>query len=462
MTEVLTVRAEDDVWESIAAAASGVLGVERSASGGVHVRAHDPALGAEEYVLRRLDDVTEVRAGSAAGAFRALTSLSRGAEVLGECRHAPACTWRGFMLDVARWFVPVDELLTLIDQLAQRRLNVLHLHLTDDQGWRIPIPEWPRLTEVGAWRSGTSTRPAPVEGHPDARVNDDWGHGHRHDGVRHGGSYTRAELEHIVAYAAERFITVVPEVDLPGHVQAAVAAYPHLGAGAPRMPVATRFGLGPTLLAPTPEVETFIADTLEEVCDIFPSRFVHIGGDEPQLETWRRDPVTVDRARALGLPGTDALRRWFVGRAVSVLRARGRTALYWYDGEVLSDEAIAVSWLADDGGMAAAARGANVIAADHTRTYLNYFAWEGDPNPYACGIVLDEATAAAFRPVPETSVGVTERFLGGQAQLWTEYAPHRTARESLMFPRLDLIADALWNGADGCTAADPCGGSKGR
>jgi len=460
--EVLTVRAEKSLWESIAVAASGVLGAERSSTGGVHVRPFDPAMGEEDYVLRRVEDVTEVHAGSAAGAFRALTSLSRDPEVPGERRGAPAYPWRGFMLDVARWFVPVDELLVLIDQLAELRLNVLHLHLTDDQGWRIPIPGWPLLVEVGAWRAGTTTRPAPVEGQPDARVTDDWGHGHRHDGVRHGGHYTRAELEHLVSYAAERFITVVPEVDLPGHVQAAVAAYPHLGAGTPHMPVATRFGPGPTLLAPTPEVEAFIADALEEVCDIFPSAFVHIGGDEPQLGTWRRDPDTVDRARALGLPSTDALRRWFVERAVSVLRARGRTALYWYDGEVLSDEAIAVSWLADDGGMAAAERGAGVIAADHTRTYLNYFAREDDPNPYACGIVLDEATAAAFRPAPEKGAAVTARFLGGQAQLWTEYAPHRAARESLMFPRLEFIAEALWNGAEGRTAADPCGGSKGR
>lgn len=455
MTAVLTVRAEKDVWDGIAVAASGVLGAERSPQGRVHVRAYDSTFSAEEYELSRSDGRIEVRAGSAAGAFRALTSLRRGDDFAARDRNAPAHAWRGFMLDVARWFVPVDELLTLIDQLAERRLNVLHLHLTDDQGWRLPVPGWPRLTEVGAWRAGTTTRPAPIEGQPDSRVDDAWDFGHRHDSVPHGGYYTRAELQHVVAYAADRFISVVPEVDLPGHAQAAIAAYPHLGVGAPEVPVATRFGLGPTLLAPTPEVQTFIEEVLHEVCDIFPGAHVHIGGDEPRLETWRQDPVSVVRARTLGLPDTDALRGWFVDYSVGVLRTRGRTALYWYDGAVLSEEAIAVSWLADDGGAAAAARGAGVITADHTRTYLNYFASAGDTNPHACGIVLDAATAAGFDPVPARGTAVTSRFLGGQAQLWTEYAPDKAARESLMFPRLDLIAEALWNGAGGCTAADP-------
>ncbi|MGF2949323.1 beta-N-acetylhexosaminidase [Microbacterium alcoholitolerans] len=448
MTGAFTVCADDEIWDGIAAAASGVLGVRRAAAGAVRILPHDPSLEAEQYALRPVDGVIEVRAGSAAGAFRALSRVRGGGRVFDECGDAPAYSWRGFMLDVARWFVPVDELLVLIDQLAERRLNVLHLHLTDDQGWRIPVPGWPRLTEVGAWREGTTTRPAPVEGRPDPRSDDDWGHGHRHDGVPHGGHYTRAELERVVAYAAERFIAVVPEVDIPGHVQSVIAAYPELGAGAPDLPVATRFGLGPSLLAPTPEVERFIADVLHEVCDIFPGAHVHVGGDEPHLETWRRDPVSVARAADLGLPGTDALRGWFVELAAGFLRERGRTALYWYDGEVLSEDATAVSWLAEDGGLAAAARGAQVITADHTRTYLNYLSSEADPNPYACGIVLDEATAAGFRPAPDGAAAhVAARFLGGQAQLWTEYAPHRESRESLMFPRLDLIAEALWNGA---------------
>ncbi|MFD5226568.1 beta-N-acetylhexosaminidase [Microbacterium sp. NPDC058342] len=447
MTTDLTIVAGDEIWDALGAAASGVLGARRDSDGTVCVLGPDIALGPEEYVLRKEDGVTVVRAGSAAGAFRALTRIRRGDHPADVYRDAPAHPWRGLMLDVARWFVPVEELIVLIDQLAARRLNVLHLHLTDDQGWRIPIPGWSRLTEIGAWRDGTTTRGAPIEGAPDPRADDDWGHGHRHDGVRHGGHYTRADLERVVAYAAERFVTVVPEIDLPGHMQAAIAAYPQLGVGAPDLPVATRFGLGPNLLAPTTEVERFIGDVLDEVCDIFPGTHVHVGGDEPRLETWRQDPVSIARAAELGLPDTDALRRWFVDIAASRLRGRGRTALYWYDGEVLSEEAIAVSWLADDGGVAAARRGAQVITADHTRTYLNYFARDDDTNPFACGIVLDEARAARFRAVPEmTDDELAGAFLGGQAQLWTEYAPHREARESLLFPRLDLIAEALWNG----------------
>lgn len=449
MTGELTVAADDETWAAVAAAATSVLGVRRVEEGAA-VRILPPRswLATEEHILRDDDGVIVVQAGSAAGAFRALTRIRREGRIDRTLRDAPAFAWRGFMLDVARWFVPLDEVLALIDQLAERRLNVLHLHLTDDQGWRIPVPGWPRLTEIGAWRDGTTTRPAPVEGTPDPREGDDWGHRHAHDGVPHGGYYERAELEQVVAYAAERFITVVPEIDLPGHTQAAIAAYPELGAGSPDLPVATRFGLGPALLAPTPQVGRFIADVLSEVCDIFPGEYVHIGGDEPHLATWRRDPVSVARAAELGLSGTDALRGWFVDAAAAFLRGRARTPLYWYDGEVLSEDAIAVSWLADDGGLAAAQRGARVITADHRQTYLNYFAQDDDPNPYACGIVLDEATAAGFRVAPEASEDVAARFLGGQAQLWTEYAPHRDARESLIFPRLDLIADALWNGAD--------------
>lgn len=440
-------QAEDAIWEHIAAASAGVLGARRTPDGVVRVLPFDPALEPEEYRLHRVGAIIELVSGSPSGAFRALTRIAGGHLDVGDAHDAPAYRWRGLMIDVARWFVPVDELLLLIDQIAARRLNVLHLHLTDDQGWRLPVPGWPRLTEIGAWREGTTPRPAPIEGMPDPRVNDEWGHGHRHDETPHGGFYTREQLEHVVAYAAERFVTVVPEVDLPGHMQAAIAAYPNLGAGTPDLPVATRFGLGPSLLAPTPEVEGFISDVLGEVCDIFPSLYVHIGGDEPRLETWRNDPVSAQRAKALGLGGTDSLRGWFVDISVSILAEKGRTALYWYDGEVLSAQAVAVSWLADDGGRRAAQAGAQVITADHTRTYLNYLAREDDPNPYACGIVLDEETAAGFRVAPEGCADVDARFLGGQAQLWTEYAPHREARESLMFPRLDLIAEALWNGS---------------
>lgn len=453
MTNALTVAAADDVWSAVGAAATGVLGVQRvTTSPAVRVLPADHRMAPEEHVIHVDADAAVIQAGSAAGVFRALTRIRREGRVR-PVHDAPAHAWRGFMLDVARWFVPVDELLVLIDQLAERRLNVLHLHLTDDQGWRIPIPRWPRLTDVGAWRDGTSARPIPVEGAPDPRLHDDWGHGHVHDGRPHGGHYTRAELERVVSYAADRFISVVPEIDLPGHTQAAIAAYPQLGAGAPDLPVATRFGLGPALLAPTQEVVDFLSDVFDEVCDIFPGSHVHVGGDEPRLATWRDDPVSRARARALGLPGTDALRRWFVQTAVELLRSRDRTALYWYDGELLSDEAIAVSWLADDGGLDAAVQGARVVAADHTRTYLNYFSRAGDPNPHACGIVLDEAAAAGFRVTPKRATGaVAARFLGGQAHLWTEYAPHRCARESLIFPRLDLIAAALWDGPGGSRA----------
>ncbi|MEU4362606.1 family 20 glycosylhydrolase, partial [Promicromonospora sp. NPDC023987] len=294
-----------------------------------------------------------------------------------------------------------------------------------------------------ASRSGGGRGAAPPAAAPGAP--DDWGHGHVHDGSPHGGFYTRTEVRRIVAHAAERHITVVPEIELPGHAQAAIAAYPWLGAGRPDLPVATRWGISPHLLAPSEEVLAFLGDVFGEVADQFPAPYVHVGGDECPPDAWAVHSRA--RMRVLGASKPDDLRGWFIDQVAERLDGLGRTPLYWYDGAPRSRDAIAVAWQGGDGGLSAAHAGATVIRAPHTQTYLDYR--PSADSRRGTGLVLDLDTAHRFQVVPPGADStVADRFLGGQAQLWTEYAPDRETRDALLLPRLPAVADALWRGQD--------------
>ncbi|MFK4853033.1 family 20 glycosylhydrolase [Microbacterium sp. ZW T6_19] len=414
----------------------------------------DESLAAEARAAGRVGDeafrVTvaasgiEVRGASAAGVFRGATVLRQlrvpGAVEsrvpAGTWAGAPAYAWRGVMLDVARHFHPADDLRRLVDLLADHQLNVLHLHLTDDQGWRFEVPGYPRLTEVGSRRSATQLGHGPL-----STVE---------PGV-HEGFYTAAELRELVAYARARFVTIVPEVELPGHVQAALAAYPELGnvdvGEAPEGPW-ERFGVNPRTLAPTEASLAFGCAAIDALVEIFDSPWIGIGGDEVPVTEWALSAAAGERMRALGLATARDVQPWFTRKFVERVRSHGRTALAWdevLEGDV-PDGVEILAWRGPVAMREALRRGIPVIACPDLEAYLDYPQSDSEEEPIRVGPPLTIERAYSLRVEPGA--------LGGQANVWTEHLPTRDRVDFAMFPRLAAIAERLWDGGDPGDVAD--------
>ncbi|MGF6823045.1 hexosaminidase [Microbacterium sp. ZKA21] len=381
----------------------------------------------------------EVHAAEPVGAFRGVMALRQllppeaisGTRLpAGQWRGAPAFGWRGAMLDVARHFRPAADIRRLIDVLAAHQLNILHLHLTDDQGWRFEVPGFPRLTSVGARRAATQRGHGPL-----ATVE---------QGV-HEGHYTTAELRDLVRYAAERFITLVPEVELPGHVQAALAAYPDLGntdASEPADGPWERFGVNDRTLAPTEEALAFGRAAIDALCDVFDSPWIGIGGDEVPVSEWERSPAAAARMRELGLVSPQEIQPWFTAHLAAHVRSRGRTTLAWdevLEGDVPGGVEI-LAWRAPVALREALDRGIPVIACPDLEVYLDYRQSESADEPVPVGPPLTIEHAYTLR--------IDERALGGQANIWTEHLPSRDRVDYAMFPRLSAIAERLWSGGE--------------
>ncbi|MEE1928106.1 beta-N-acetylhexosaminidase [Streptomyces sp. TRM 70351] len=360
---------------------------------------------------------------------------------------APRFSWRGFMLDVSRHFTPKEGVLRYLDLLAAHKLNVFHFHLTDDQGWRVEIERYPRLTQVGGCRSRTRV------GH---RASDLW------DERAHGGRYTQDDIREIVAYAAERHITVVPEIDIPGHSQAAIAAYPELGntdtvdTGA--LEVWTDWGVSPNVLAPSDTVLRFYENVLEEVLGLFPSKFVHIGGDECVKDQWRASAAAQARMRELGLPDEEALQSWFIRHFDRWLTARGRRLIGWDEileggtggATGLSAGAAVSSWRGYAGGISAARAGHDVVMCPEQQVYLDFRQDGGADEPVPIGYVRTLADVHAFEPVPPELAGTPQErhVIGAQANMWTEVAESQQRLDYQVFPRLAAFAETVWSGPD--------------
>ncbi|MEV5435826.1 beta-N-acetylhexosaminidase [Streptomyces sp. NPDC052682] len=402
----------------------------------------------------------EITGGSAAGVFWGAQTLRqllgpdafRKAPVRPGTRYgvahqviedAPRFRWRGFLLDVARHFTPKDGVLRCLDLLAAHKLNVLHLHLTDDQGWRIEIERYPRLTQVASWRARTRI------GHGASPL---W------DARPHGGYYTQDDIREIVAYAAERHISVVPEIDVPGHSQAAIAAYPELGntdvIDTTALSVWDTWGINPNVLAPTDTTLRFYEGVLEEVLGLFPadaaafSAFVHIGGDECPKEQWRRSAVAQARIAELGLGGEDELQAWFIGHFDRWLAARGRRLIGW--DEILegglADGAAVSSWRGYAGGVAAARAGHDVVMCPEQQVYLDHRQAPGDDEPVPIGYVRTLEDVYRFEPVPpELTPEEARHVLGTQANMWTEVTEDHARVDYQTFPRLAAFAEVAWS-----------------
>ncbi len=411
------------------------------------------ALGAEGYRLDVTPGRVTIRAPQAAGAFYAIQTLRqllpvaifRQARVPAGVWTIPAVSiedfprfrWRGMHLDVARHFMPKEFVKKLVDLVTLHKLNRLHLHLTDDQGWRIEIRQYPRLTALGAWRRQT------IIGRPDPDSTK-W----RFDGQPHGGFYTQEDIAEIVGYAQARFVTVVPEIEMPGHSQAAIAAYPELGNKPDTLPVWTAWGVDENILNPGDATIRFEQNVLTEVMALFPGRWIHVGGDEAPKTQWKASPLAQARIRELSLKNEDELQSYFTRRMDEFLTAHGRSLVGW--DEILegglAPNAVVMSWRGIDGGIAAARASHDVVMAPGSHTYFDHYqSADTTTEPLAIGGFLPLDTVYAYEPVPAALTPEEARHvLGAQGQLWTEYIPDPKRAEYMAFPRACALAEVLW------------------
>jgi hexosaminidase len=414
------------------------------------------ALGAEGYRLTVTPRRVEVRAFAPAGIFYGLqsfrqllpASVFRKAAAPAESWRAPCLeiedrprfSWRGSHLDVGRHFMPKEALLKHIELMALHKLNVFHWHLTEDQGWRIEIKKYPKLTEVGAYRRDSPVGPAPRD--------KDGKRAWVYQGKAHGGFYTQDDVREVVRFAADRFVTVVPEIEMPGHARAAIAAYPELGNTGKTVEVATTWGVFNEVFNTEDRTLAFLQDVLTEVLALFPSKFIHLGGDECVKTEWKASPGAQARIKALGLADENQLQSWFVHQMDTWLTARGRRLVGW--DEILegglAPGATVMSWRGEAGGIQAARAGHDVVMTPEQPTYFDHAQSKDAKEPASIGGHNPIESVYAYEPVPaQLTPQEAEHVLGAQAQLWTEYMGSPRHVEYMAWPRLCAMAEVLWS-----------------
>jgi hexosaminidase len=355
-----------------------------------------------------------------------------------EIEDKPRFVWRGAMMDSARHFMPKEAVLKFIDVMAIHKMNSFHWHLTEDQGWRIEIKKYPRLTEVGAWRDET------LIGRQLAQKRQNW----KFDGIRTGGFYTQDDVREVVAYAAERHINVMPEIEMPGHAQAALSAYPHLGTTGKELPVMNFWGVSKNIFSVEETTFNFLFDVLEEVLEIFPSKFIHIGGDEVPKAHWEADPLAQQIIKDEGLKDEHELQSWFIKRVDDWLTQRGRRLVGW--DEILegglAKGATVMSWRGAAGGIEAARLGHDVVMAPNSHTYFDQYQSRNKASePIAVGGLTDLSEAYSYDPVdPAFTPEQRKHVLGSQCQLWTEYIKTPAKLEYMAYPRMSAFSEVLW------------------
>jgi hexosaminidase len=386
------------------------------------------------YTLSIAEGGISVSASTTAGLFYGLVTLGQMLSAADfqcdalmipclEIRDYPRFGWRGMHLDVSRHFFPVCFIKKYIDLLARHKMNVFHWHLTDDQGWRIEIKSYPRLTEVGAWRKEA-------------------------DGQVHGGFYTYKDIGEVVEYARRRFVTIVPEIELPGHATAALAAYPEYSCKGGPFEVATTWGVFDDVYCPGKEATfEFLNNVLGEVAELFPGPFIHIGGDECPKARWNSHELCQGRMRTNGLANADALQAYFVSRVAQRLRSLGKRLVGW--DEILDggapEGAIIMAWRNAEKGTEAAQEGHDVVMTPMTHCYFDHY--QGRENePKAIGGFTPLENVYSFEPVPaDMHSEVTRHVLGAQGNVWTEYMPDTNHVEYMVFPRLCALSEVLWS-----------------
>lgn len=415
----------------------------------------EPVMAPEAYSLEVSPRRIEIKAAQTAGFFYATQTLRQllppeieSSQILEnmdwlvpsiKITDSPAFAWRGFMLDVSRHFFPKEDIFRLIDNLAFHKINTLHLHLADDQGWRIEIKKYPKLTDVGAWR--VDREDLPWNSRPKQEAGEK---------ASYGGFYTQEDIKEMVAYAQSRFITIVPEIEMPAHVTAALAAYPQYScSGGP-------FTVLPGGVWPITDIYCsgndstflFLEDILTEVMDLFPSKYIHIGGDEATKTEWEKCPKCRMRMKTEGLKDAGELQSYFVKRIEKFIHSKGKILLGW--DEILEgglpEEATVMSWRGVQGGIEAANLGHDVVMSPNSFWYFDYYQGPSDQEPLAIGGYLPLSKVYSFNPVPEElNPEAAKHILGGQANLWTEYIPNMKHAEYMIFPRIAALSEVLWS-----------------
>lgn len=441
-----------DLEELVGIRPSVAAGTSDDAKGNVYFTLGLQDGGKEAYTINVSSDGILVRAVAPEGIYRATRTLlkSVGTEKTSsvefpsaEVSDWPRFGYRGLMLDVSRHFSDVEMVKRTIDMLALHQLNIFHWHLTDDQGWRIEIKSHPELTEVGAWRDDTVV--GRYLGGTDYPT----------DGKRHGGFYTQEQIREIVAYAKERYIEIIPEIDLPGHTSAVLAAYPQLGCEDKEYKVANRWGvIRDVLCAGNPASLDLFKDIMDEVCDLFPGKYIHLGGDECVKDRWKACPKCQKKIRELGLKDgsryskEDYLQSWFMGEVASFVQSKGKRVIGW--DEILEgvpmDDSVIMSWRGTEGGITAARMGHDVVMTPTSDMYFDQsqtLASQLEEIPV--GGFINVMKVYSYEPLPASLTPEQQKhILGCQANVWCEYMPEERIRQYQILPRLAALSEVQW------------------
>lgn len=441
-----------DLEELVGIRPSVAAGTSEDAKGNVYFTLGLQDGRKEAYSINVSSDGILVRAVAPEGIYRATRTLlkSVGTEKTSsvefpsaEVSDWPRFGYRGLMLDVSRHFSDVEMVKRTIDMLALHQLNIFHWHLTDDQGWRIEIKSHPELTEVGAWRDDTVV--GRYLGGTDYPT----------DGKRHGGFYTQEQIREIVAYAKERYIEIIPEIDLPGHTSAVLAAYPQLGCEDKEYKVANRWGvIRDVLCAGNPASLDLFKDIMDEVCELFPGKYIHLGGDECVKDRWKACPKCQKKIRELGLKDgsryskEDYLQSWFMGEVASYVQSKGKRVIGW--DEILEgvpmDDSVIMSWRGTEGGITAARMGHDVVMTPTSDMYFDQsqtLASQLEEIPV--GGFINVMKVYSYEPLPASLTPEQQKhILGCQANVWCEYMPEERIRQYQILPRLAALSEVQW------------------
>jgi len=431
-------------------------------------------LGSEGYELSVTQQFVEIQAPTSAGLFYGVQTLLQllPSEIFStnvvanvdwqmpcvEIKDQPRFQWRGLMLDVSRHFYDKAEVERILDEMALHKLNTFHWHLTDDQGWRIEIKKYPKLTEIGAWRTASKLKAPKSESNDSGNAHPDWAtvaDSKFNSEKRYGGFYTQNDIREVVAYAAARHITIVPEIEMPGHAVAALAAYPQFGSDTNTYTTDAKAGVNAGIFDPgNPATFQFLDDVLTEVFQLFPGKYVHVGGDEVnakvKVATWGKSPQCQALMQREGLKDVNELQSWFTKQIEKFVSAHGKTLIGWTEiaeGGMPTNAAI-MDW--QGGGLEAASAGRDVVMSPTKFVYLDYYqSTNHATEPHAIGGFLPLEKVYQFEPVPaKLAPEFQSHILGGQCNLWTEYVVSLPHVEYMIWPRACALAEATWSPKD--------------
>ncbi len=348
----------------------------------------------------------------------------------------PRFKYRGMMLDVSRHFMPKEFIKKFIDIMSIHKMNKFHWHLTDDHGWRIEIKQYPKLTEIGSVRDGT------LIGH--SRFA---GKNPKFDNIPHGGFYTQEEIKEIIKYAEERFIEIIPEIDMPGHTASLIASYPELGTLKEKTEVKKIWGVQDEILIPTENTFNFLDNLFREIADIFPSSYVHIGGDEARKKQWIESEEVQKLMEKLEIEDEDSLQTYFIGRVQKILNNYEKKIIGWdeiIEGGLVNDATV-MSWRGEEGGIFAAKAGNNAIMSPTSHLYFDYYqARTGEP--LAIGGLIPLEKVYSYEPIPEgLDINQATKILGAQGNVWTEYIKTPEMVEYMSVPRMTALSEIVWS-----------------